>query len=150
MENVDLSIDDYNYEELLNIFHIHPQSTSLEENLLQIQEKVNQVKRIMPEPIYLFFLQAQVILQTIYQLFEKKKIKLPIYSVHEKTILEKYVKQIKEIPRFENYNISTLVQRVVPNLPDYDPRSNLNLMDLSNPSVPPNPKDVLNNPLNER
>ena len=150
MENVDLSIDDYNYEELLNIFHIHPQSTSLEENLLQIQEKVNQVKRIMPEPIYLFFLQAQVILQTIYQLFEKKKIKLPIYSVHEKTILEKYVKQIKEIPRFENYNISTLVQRVVPNLPDYDPRSNLNLMDLSNPSVPPNPKDVLNNPLNEK
>jgi hypothetical protein len=148
MENVDLSIDDYNYEELLNIFHIHPKSVSLEENLLQIQEKVNQVKGLMQEPIYFLFLQAQTIIQTIYKLFEKGKIKLPIYSIHEQTILENYVKQIKKIPQFERYNINKIIEQIVPNLPDYNAKSNI--MDLSNPSVPPNPNDVLNNPLNEK
>ena len=78
MDKVDLSIDNYNYEELLNIFHIHPKSTAFKENLDTIQEKVNQIKNAMPDPIYLFFLQAQVILQTIYKLFEKEKIKLDL------------------------------------------------------------------------
>ncbi|NBU98593.1 MAG: hypothetical protein EBS19_10355 [Spirochaetia bacterium] len=54
----------------------------------------------------------------------------------------------KKIPRFENYSISKLVQQIVPNLPDYNAKSNI--MDLSNPSVPQNPADVLNNPLNEK
>ena len=148
MDKVDLSIDNYNYEELLNIFHIHPKSTAFKENLDTIQEKVNQIKNAMPDPIYLFFLQAQVILQTIYKLFEKEKIKLPIYSVHEKTILDQYVGKIKKIPRFENYNISNLVDQIAPNLPDYNAKSNI--MDLSNPKVPPIPSDVLNNPLNEK
>ena len=74
MENVDLSIEHYNYEEILNIFHIHPKSTAFKENLDMIQEKVNQIKNAMPEPIYLFFLQGRVILETIYALFEKEKV----------------------------------------------------------------------------
>ena len=148
MENIDLSINNYNYEELLNIFHIHPKSTAFKENSNIIQEKVHEIKRAMPEPIYLFFLQAQIILETIYQLFEKDKVKLPIYSIHEKMILENYVNQIKKIPRFENYSITKLVDQIVPNLPDYNAKSNI--MDLSNPSVPQNPADVLNNPLNEK
>jgi len=148
MENVDLSIEHYNFEEILNIFHIHPKSTAFKENLDMIQEKVNQIKSAMPEPIYLFFLQGKVILETIYALFEKEKVKLPIYSIHEKTILENYVNQIKKINGFENYRISTLIQQIVPNLPDYNAKSNI--LDLSNPNVRPNPTDVLNNPLNEK
>jgi hypothetical protein len=148
MENIDLTINNYNYEELLNIFHIHPKSTAFKENSGLIQEKVHEIKQAMSEPIYLFFLQAQIILETIYRLFEKDKVKLPIYSIHEKTILENYVNQIKKIPRFENYSINKLIDQIVPNLPDYNAKSNI--MDLSNPSVPQNPADVLNNPLNEK
>lgn len=144
MDDIDLDIQHYDYDELLGIFHIHTKHSPLMESLYKVQERVNFIKNTMQEPVYLFFFKAQVIIEAIHKLFEKDVIQLPVHNMNDKNKLEQYVAKIKKIEHFENYNVQTLIEKLEPTLINKKKQSS------SNPDVPPNPRDVLDNPLNEK
>jgi len=144
MDNIDLDINHYDYDELFAIFHIHTKYAPLKESIYKVQEKVNQIKNTVQEPVYIFFLKAQVILEAIHRLYEKDIIQLPTHNLKDKNNLEQFVSKIKKIENFENYNIQSIVEKLEPAL------ISKHRGETPNPDVPPNPRDVLDNPLNEK
>jgi hypothetical protein len=135
--DVDLDIDNYEYHELLNIFHIEDKY-NIEDNINKIHNKINKVKNAMPENIFIFYLKAKTIILTIYQLIDNKFIK----NVDDKNAIYYYTEKIKTVKSFENYYEEDLISLLI-NKPKQNPHNNISksIQDDLN---------ILDNPLNEK
>ena len=124
MDSIDLNINNYDYNELCNMFKIE---RSDEKNYIKykIQEILNNIQIKYPNEIYTFYYKSNLIILSILSLLENNIIK----NTNE---IDKYVKQIKEIHYLEKYTEVDLVNNII------------NMNDLRNSKVK---EDELNAPL---
>uniref|UniRef100_A0A6C0BB83 Uncharacterized protein n=1 Tax=viral metagenome TaxID=1070528 RepID=A0A6C0BB83_9ZZZZ len=103
MENIDLNIDNYQYQELLSIFQV---SENIEENdYNKIKKKLYEIKSSFSEEIYNFYWKAHIIIMTIQYLMKQKKVD----NAYKNSNIHFYVEKIKSIPHFEERDIDALV-----------------------------------------
>lgn len=134
MNNADLNINNYNYEDLLSLFKI-TNKHDITENINIIDNIVSRVYKEVPE-LYPFYFQSKKIIMTIYRLIESDQ-------VNDREI-DKYVNKIKSTKHFEKYREDDLIDKIVEktmksynkNVQNYSllNESNLNLEKL-NPSL---------------
>jgi hypothetical protein len=104
--DINLDINDYSYDELLNIYQLPDFYHA--SNLHTIQEKLKVVKENFDNQIYIFYLRVSKIIITVYELLNLG------FLSNLKNILtiHKFVDKIKEIDSFEKYKTEYLVQKI--------------------------------------
>ena len=103
--DADLNINNYNYNELCNIFKI--ESTD-EKNYIKykIKEILNNIQIKCPNEIYIFYYKSNLIILSILSLLENNIIK----NTNE---IDKYVKQIIGLQNLEKYTEVDLVNQII-------------------------------------
>ncbi len=103
--DADLNINNYNYNELCNIFKI--ESTD-EKNYIKykIKESLNNIQIKCPNEIYIFYYKSNLIILSILSLLENNIIK----NTNE---IDKYVKQIIGLQNLEKYTEVDLVNQII-------------------------------------
>lgn len=96
--SIDIDINNYNYQELLNIFKID--NNYSEENTSIMQKLCSVVKNKYSHDIYNFYNKAQKIIHCIYSLFKMNI----ILNFEDLDIINHYVDKIKKIKNFEKYD----------------------------------------------
>ena len=96
--SIDIDINNYNYQDLLNIFKID--NNYSEENISIIKNLCSLVKKKYPNDIYNFYCKAQKIIDCIYSLFQTNI----ILNFEDLDIINFYVDKIKKIKNFEKYD----------------------------------------------
>jgi len=104
MNDIDLNIHNYNFNELLNLFKIDKNYEN-DENKDKMNTIISTIYSNFPN-LYPFFLQSQKIVLTIYELYERN-----IINNHKET--DKYVKEIQTIEHFENLKESEIIDKIV-------------------------------------
>ena len=95
--NIDLDINNYNFEDFLNIFKIDTNYS--EKNISKMKKHCLLVKKNYSNDIYNFYLKAYKIIKCIYYLFNNNII-LNLYDYNK---INFYIDKIKNIESFENY-----------------------------------------------
>lgn len=104
--DIDLEIDNYNYNELLNLFHL-PDVYHIG-NIHLIQERLKVIKTNFSQDIYHFFLKSSKIITCMYELLN-----LGFVSNLNNTIsVQKFVEKIKDVNRYESYDPNDLAKVV--------------------------------------
>jgi len=103
MNNIDLNISDYNFNEILNIFKIKNKNENYK---FKINEKLQLIKNAAPENVYTFFVKCKLIILIIYDLFENNIIK-------EDKEISKYLFQLQNITNLEKYNEIDLMNKLI-------------------------------------
>ena len=103
MENIDLNLENYNLNDILNLFQLPYEFT--EEQLKQAKKIVYQThpdKCSLPKEYFLFFVKAY---KTVYQIFQfrKQKTKSTEYSVEEDKEKELLLNEIKDKTNFNKW-----------------------------------------------
>lgn len=106
MNNIDLNIDNYNYTEMMNIFHLH--GNIGEKDYSRIKQKLYEIKSKFPDNIYNFYLKSHVIIMAIQHLMKQKKVD----NAYQNSNINFYVEKIKSIPHFEERDIDAIVNVV--------------------------------------
>ena len=104
-EQVDLDINNYNYEELLLIFNI-TNNNRIDENKNKINRNMIKIKESFPEQIYYFYYKAKIIIFIIYELHENGFIK----NLDDEMRIQNFIEKISSIPDFEMYQENELFQ----------------------------------------
>ena len=107
MDDFDLNLNDYNYQDFLNIFNIH-NILNKSENVVKINEKCKNVSSNFKGEIVDFFLKCKMILFTLMDLIETNDIR----NIKDDKEINKYINKIKEISYFENYHQEELVNKI--------------------------------------
>jgi hypothetical protein len=102
MNNFDLNIENYKYDELLNLFKI-----STPDDKYKIDKYVSEIKQSVSNEIYSFFYKSKVILNTIFNLLENNVIKTD-------TEINEYVETIKNIKNLETYSDIEIYNKIIP------------------------------------
>jgi hypothetical protein len=105
MNNVDLNINNYNYEELLALFKIE-NADDREYILHKIDYKLGTIKTKVPKNIYDFYHKAKLVLITIYDILSNKIIK-------DNTEIDTCLSKIRTIPNIENFNENELYNKII-------------------------------------
>ena len=103
MENIDMNIDNYNYKELLNIFHINENISEQDYN--KMNQKLYEIKGNFPENIFQFFWKAHTIIMAIQKLMQQNKVD----NAYKKSNINFYVEKIKSISNYEERDIDALI-----------------------------------------
>jgi len=93
----DVNIDNYDFDEILDIFKIE---TFDETTIEEVNKKCSKAKEKHPESIYTFLKKAQKIVECIYLLFQENI----IFSLDDLDTINVYVEKIKKIGSFEKYD----------------------------------------------
>ena len=103
MENIDLNIDNYNYKELLNIFHINENISEQDYN--KMNQKLYEIKGNFTENIFQFFWKAHTIIMAIQKLMQQNKVD----NAYKNSNINFYVEKIKSISHYEERDIDALI-----------------------------------------
>ena len=101
MDNFDLNIENYKYDELLNLFKI----SNLDDKY-KIEKYVSEIKQSVSNEIYSFFYKSKVILNTIFNLLENNVIKTD-------TEINEYVEKIKNIKNLETCSDIEVYNKII-------------------------------------
>jgi len=106
MDQIDLNIKSYSYNELLNLFKIDSNNINSHDILCQrLQSKVNNVRSKYSTDIYDFYNKGRVIVSTIYDFLINKLI--------QDTEIPEYINKITNIQDFEKRNNTDLYKLIV-------------------------------------
>ena len=106
MDQIDLNIQNYNYNEWLNVFKIDLNNIKNHDNLRHtLQSKVNNIRSKYSSEIYDFYNKGRVILETIYDFLVNKLIK-------DNTEIPEYINKITNIQDFEKRNNTDLYKLI--------------------------------------
>jgi len=108
--DIDLNINNYKYDELLNIYKID--NTYNLENIELIKKKLNLIKNNYSKEIYDFFYKVYVSISCIYKLFDLNVI--PV--IEDSDNVDTYFHEIKKIKNFEQNSIDFTVTNIVEKL----------------------------------
>lgn len=115
MSSFDLNLDNYEYQDLLNIFKIS--NNSSKENKERLERKMLIIKEKYQGPIYQFYFSAYKIILCIFYLFKTNV----IISLENNNQIEHYIEKITDVESFEAYetvNLATLIAiHKNPNIP---------------------------------
>lgn len=103
---MNLDINDYSYDELLNIYQLPDFYHA--SNLHTIQEKLKVVKDNFGNDIYIFYLKVSKIIIIIYELLGQGF--LP--NLKNVIAIQKFIDKVKEIDSFEKYKTEYLVEKI--------------------------------------
>jgi len=103
--SIDLDINNYNFQELLNIFKI--ENSYSEENMSKIKNHCLIVKNKFSSDIYRFYLKAYKIVECIYWLFNNNI----ILNLDDSNKIKFYTDKIKKINNFEKYEDKTIIEK---------------------------------------
>lgn len=106
MENIDLNIDNYNYKEMLNIFHINENIS--EQDYHKMNQKLYEIKGKFSENIFQFFWKAHTIIMAIQKLMQQNKVD----NAYKGSNINFYVEKIKSISNYEERDIDALINVV--------------------------------------
>jgi hypothetical protein len=106
MNSVDLNIDNYDFNDLLNMYKIKNCDDKTKCNDI-IEKKYKVIEEKFPDEIQHFYLKSKTILKTILGLFESSKL-----SIEDKQGVNDYIKKIKSIKGFENYKDTDLIYKI--------------------------------------
>ena len=114
--SIDLDINNYNFNELLNIFKINDNSNdknSIDKNMQKIKKHCSVVKNKYPDDnIQSFYLKASKIIECIYNLFNSNI----IFSLEDSNNINFYVDKIKNINSFDKHHVTYIVENISDNL----------------------------------
>jgi hypothetical protein len=148
--NIDLNIDNYDFNDLLKMFKIKDYNNKKKCDTV-IESKYEVIKQKFPKDIQQFYLKSKTILKTIIGLFDSNKL-----SKDDQNGIDNYIERIKSVKQFENFNETDLIYKIhiinnynddvseILNEPNYDVnRINPSLNNKNNTNV------VLNTAINE-
>lgn len=104
--DIDLNIDNYNYNELLNLFQL-PEIYHVG-NLHLIQERLQLIKKNFTKEIHHFYLKGAKIITCMYELLNLGFIS----NLSNVITVQKFTEKIKDINQFETYDPSDLAKAV--------------------------------------
>ena len=105
MDNIDLNIDNYNYDELLSLFKIE-KSDNRDYILYKIDDKLEKIKNNFEKNIYDFFYKGRLVLITIYDILSNKIIK-------DNNEINSCLNKIRNIPNIEKFNETELYNKII-------------------------------------
>jgi hypothetical protein len=114
MSNVDLNIDNYDFNELLQLFNIKD-DYRIKENIEKIYKKLKIIKTKYDSNIYKFYLKSCKIIECIYNLYEKNI----ILTLDDNNSISSYKKKVTKIDFFEDYDTSEIISSHL-NIKTYD------------------------------
>jgi hypothetical protein len=123
MDSADLNINNYNFDELMNIFKINSYDQTIDYKS-KLDRKVQQIRDKYPEEIYLFYHKTKLILLVVFSLLDNKYIK-------KKEEIEDYVEKIKQIHDLERKNETHIINELL-NLNNTVDDENYNILKESN------------------
>jgi hypothetical protein len=99
MNEIDLDINNYNYDDLLKIFKLNNVENIDSREILsdKLDNKIKKIKNTYSNDIYSFFYKGKLIIISIYDLFKNKYIK----DIND---TDAWLNRIKEITNLDNYN----------------------------------------------
>lgn len=107
MDQIDLNIKSYNYNELLNLFKIDVNNIKSHDSLChKLQSKVNTIRATYSAEIYEFFNKGRVIVSTIYDFLTNK-------LIQDNSEITEYINKITNIQDFEKRNNTDLYKLIV-------------------------------------
>jgi len=101
----DLNLDNYKYEDLVNIFQLKGHSTN---QIKGLRTKCESVKRKYTEDIYLFYYKSSKALECILELIERGELQTNEVCIND------YLQKIKNVQSFETYETSKLIDKLKP------------------------------------
>jgi len=104
--DIDLEIDNYNYNELLNIFQL-PDVYHIG-NIHLIQERLKLIKSNFSQDIFHFYLKSSKIITCVYELLNLGFVP----NLTNVITVQKFVEKIKDVNRYETYDPSDLAKLV--------------------------------------
>jgi hypothetical protein len=106
--SIDLNINNYNFNELLNIFKIDNKKT-VDKNIEKVKKHCSMVKqKYSDDNIQIFFLKASKIIESVYNLFNNNEIN----NLEDTNKIDIYVKKIKNIHDFDKYDVMSIVKNI--------------------------------------
>ena len=106
MNNSDLSIENYSYLELLELFKV--KNDFKESNLNKIKEKIALIHDSeLPQSYYLFYLKAQRIITIVYYLHETN-----VILDGNPTVIKPYIDQILGISSYEKCDTKSIIEQL--------------------------------------
>jgi len=105
--NIDLDINNYNYQELLNIFKID--NNYSKENKIKIKNLCLLIKNKFSNDVYNFYLKACKIINCVYSLFNHNI----ILNLEDFDKINYYVNKIKNINFFERYDDTQIIEEFI-------------------------------------
>ena len=108
MDNIELNINNYNYDEILNIFKINESYNELKykKKIENIIEHIKKQKHF-PTNIIKLYNQSQKIIYTIHHAINKNIIN------NDNEEIDNFVKKIKYVDNFENYNETDIINKIM-------------------------------------
>ena len=104
--NIDLDINNYNYDDLLQLFKIREKQ---KDNRQIIQEKLLLIKPKVNPDIYNFYKKSSHILDCIYTLFDSNM----LLDLNDKKMISHYIDKIKKIENYGTKNIQNIFQELI-------------------------------------
>ena len=103
----DLNLDNYNYEDLTQLFKIKKYKNSP-----SIQTKCELVQRMCEKNIQEFYLKSSKALYCIHELIQRNELDRNDVSINQE--LEKII----SVPAFEHFDVGTLIEKIKPPVPE--------------------------------
>lgn len=131
MDGLDLNIDAYNYDELLNIYGL----TDINDKNIKVKmdDKLIAIKKTFPTNIYDFYFKIYKIINVVHLLYKKNKIQ----NLNEISDCIKHLKSIRSFERETNENLENQLTNDL-----------LNNKDKGYIEIPNNPVGIANNDTN--
>jgi hypothetical protein len=110
MENIELNINNYNYEELLNIYKLQDNINDLNNenfNKKIIENTLEKVRMNFPKEIYKFYNQCQKIIYTIYKAINDNVL------IKDNNEINIFMKKIYSIDNFDKFTESDIIEKIV-------------------------------------
>jgi len=104
MNNIDLDLNNYNFNELIYLFNI-TECNDIKNNTNKMLKKMNIVKTKCNDVVYMFYYKCYKIVSCIYDLYEKNI----ILNLHDLDNITSYKNKIANIDSFEKYDNSKII-----------------------------------------
>ena len=142
MNDIDLDINNYNYNDLLRIFKLNDIENIDSREILsdKLDNKIKKIKNTYSNDIYSFFYKGKLIIISIYDLFKNKYIK----DIND---TDNWLNRIKEVNNLDNYNEVELFNELTNNTNELYKVYNKKIIKDDQPI--PNLKPELNTPYYE-
>lgn len=106
--SIDLDINNYNFNELLNIFKINDKK-NIDKNIQKIQKYCSIVQqKYSNNMIQNFYIKASKIIECIYNLYNDNI----ILSLEDNDNINYYVNKIKNVDSFDKYHVASIIENI--------------------------------------
>lgn len=104
MESLDLNINHYSFDDLMNLFKIEAYDSTIDYKI-QLNRKVNTIQKKYPQEVASFYYKTMNLLLVIFSLIDNKMIK--------KEEIEKYATKVKQLNDLEKKNENQLLNELL-------------------------------------